>query len=134
MKKHSDKIIVFFDGYCGICNSFVDFSMRHNSKGNLFYTPLQGETAKKLLDEKRRLDLDTVVVSYYGETFIRSKAIFKVLNELDYPVRVISFFRFLPAFLTDFGYKFVAKIRYKLMKPKETCRIPSVSERSRFLD
>lgn len=133
MKKHSDKIIVFFDGFCGICNTFVDFAMRHNSKGNLFYTPLQGETAKELLDEKRRLDLDTVVVSYYGKTYLRSRAIFKVLGELNYPVRALVFFSILPSFLTDLGYKLIAKFRYKLMKPHDTCRMPTESERSRFL-
>lgn len=134
MPSKKNKIIVFFDGYCGICNTFVDFAMKNNSKENLFYTPLQGETAKELLSEKQRLDLDTVVVSYYGETFVRSKAIFKVVRELDYPVRILNIFSFLPTFITDLGYKFIAKIRHKIMKPKDTCRMPTESERARFLD
>src|SRR5690606_4487305 len=101
--------------------------------GNLFYTPLQGETAKELLDEKRRLDLDTVVVSYYGKTYLRSRAIFKVSGELNYPVRALVFFSILPCFLTDLGYKVIARFGYKLMKPHDTCRMPTESERSRFL-
>jgi|SRR5690606_27904747 len=134
MSSKQDKIIVFFDGYCGICNTFVDFAMKHNSKENLFYTPLQGETAKGLLSEAQRSDLDTVVVSYYGKTFIRSKAIFQVIRELDYPVKLLNVFSIFPSFLSDLGYKLIAKFRYKIMKPKDTCRIPTESERSRFLD
>ena len=44
--------ILFFDGVCGLCNRFVDFMLRSDSKDLFRYAPLQGETAR------RRLGLD----------------------------------------------------------------------------
>ena len=38
--------ILFFDGVCGLCNRFVDFMLRSDSKDLFRYAPLQGETAR----------------------------------------------------------------------------------------
>ena len=42
-------------------------------------------------------------------------------------------FRFIPAFLTDLGYRFIASIRYRVWGKADVCRIPTPAERARFL-
>ena len=42
--------ILFFDGVCGLCNRFVDFMLRTDSQHLFRYAPLQGETARRLLE------------------------------------------------------------------------------------
>jgi len=44
------KPILFFDGVCGLCNRFVDFMLRADSQDLFRYAPLQGETARRLLE------------------------------------------------------------------------------------
>lgn len=41
--------ILFFDGVCGLCNRFVDFMLKADSRSRFRYAPLQGETARRLL-------------------------------------------------------------------------------------
>ena len=41
--------ILFFDGVCGLCNRFVDFMLKADSRNRFLYAPLQGETARSLL-------------------------------------------------------------------------------------
>lgn len=41
--------ILFFDGVCGLCNRFVDFMLKADSRNRFLYAPLQGETARRLL-------------------------------------------------------------------------------------
>ena len=42
--------ILFFDGVCGLCNRFVDFMLRTDRHYRFRYAPLQGETARRLLE------------------------------------------------------------------------------------
>lgn len=50
--------ILFFDGVCGLCNRFVDFMLRADSQHRFRYSPLQGDTARRLLgmDDQARGD------------------------------------------------------------------------------
>ena len=45
--------ILFFDGYCTLCNGFIDFIFRYDQKQNLLVASLQGKTAKSLLPPKK---------------------------------------------------------------------------------
>ena len=54
--------IVFFDGYCSLCNALVDWLIRIDKSNQLKFASLQGETAAKLLgQQKETIDLDTVI-------------------------------------------------------------------------
>jgi len=41
--------IIFFDGVCGICNKFVDIILKSDKNEIFFFAPIQGETAKRIL-------------------------------------------------------------------------------------
>ena len=48
--------------------------------------------------------------------------------------RALSWFRFIPRFLADLGYRFVARIRFRVWGRRDACRVPTPDERARFLD
>ena len=50
--------ILFFDGVCGLCNRFVDFMLKADSRSRYRYAPLQGETARRLLGPQDQAPLD----------------------------------------------------------------------------
>jgi predicted DCC family thiol-disulfide oxidoreductase YuxK len=128
--------IVFFDGVCGLCSEFIDFLFSVDKKEHFLVAALQGETAKQYLSEKQILDLDTVAV-YDPKTqkiLERSRAIFYVLRNVGGIWFVVSLFSVFPQFVTDFAYKIIAKYRYIIFGKKETCRMPTPSERARFLN
>jgi predicted DCC family thiol-disulfide oxidoreductase YuxK len=126
--------IVFFDGVCGLCNRFVDFLLSHDRNGVFRVAPLQGETALARLSEMDVRDLKTVVVIDPAGTHRKSQAIIVVLKGLGgfwgFVARILSL---VPRPLRDWGYGIVARYRYRLFGRKPTCRIPSATERLRFL-
>ena len=45
----SGQPIIFFDGVCAMCNTFVEVVVRADRRGIFRFAPLQGETARQLL-------------------------------------------------------------------------------------
>jgi predicted DCC family thiol-disulfide oxidoreductase YuxK len=126
--------VIFFDGVCGLCNRFVDFVLRRDPGGLFQFSPLQGETAAERLAPGDITDLKTVVVVDGNRTYRKSAAVIWVLQRLGGIWRVASaLFWLVPRPLRDLGYSWIANNRYAIFGKKETCRLPSVDERSRFL-
>ncbi|MBC8290261.1 MAG: thiol-disulfide oxidoreductase DCC family protein [Planctomycetes bacterium] len=130
-----EKPILFFDGVCGLCNRFVDFSLDHDPHGSVLFAPLQGTTAAGLLPQEDVENIDTVVFHENGRLHRRSSAIVKLLAGIGGGWKVLSWLLWLvPKPLRDLGYRLVARYRYRIFGQKETCRFPTPEERERFLD
>jgi predicted DCC family thiol-disulfide oxidoreductase YuxK len=125
--------IIFFDGYCGLCNGFVNFIMRVDRKGLFKFSPLQSDFAKAKLSVEDTQDLKSVVVLIDEVTYRKARGVFMALRELGLFWKCLSFLRFLPAGLLNFSYDFIAENRYRLFGKRETCRLPSPAERERFI-
>jgi len=134
--------ILFYDGVCGLCNSLVQFLLKHDKKGRLRFASLQSEFAGKVLrrhgfDPK---DLDTLhVVENYeqpGERLLqRSDAVLRAWRELGgFWSFLASTAKIVPRPLRDVTYRFVAQNRYRVFGKYETCMLPDPNQRSRFLD
>jgi predicted DCC family thiol-disulfide oxidoreductase YuxK len=127
--------IVFFDGVCGLCNSSVDFVLRHDRQGRLKFSPLQGETAERLLSSEDRENLGSLVLWDGGRMFRRSSAVVRILWRLGPLWRLLGGVLWvIPLPLRNAAYRVVAGSRYRWFGKKETCRLPSPEERERFLD
>ncbi len=129
-----EKPILFFDGVCGLCNRFVDFSLKHDPHGKVLFAPLQGKTAGEILSESDVENLDTVIFYENGILHRRSTAIVKLLSAVGGFWSVLAWLLWLiPRPLRNFGYRITAKNRYRFFGQKETCRLPTPAERERFL-
>lgn len=126
--------LVFYDGECGLCQKSVQWLLNHDSEGRLLFAPLQGTTAADTLSKVPELSgVDSIVFLEDERLYVRSRAIFQIARYLDPGWRWLRHFRVIPAFLTDLGYRFIAKIRYRVWGKADVCRIPTVEERARFL-
>ncbi|QQR88439.1 MAG: DUF393 domain-containing protein [Flavobacteriales bacterium] len=126
--------VLYFDGVCGLCNSFVDLLFAEDRHGVLRVTPLQGTTAlERLPAELRGSNLTTVVYQRNGKTWTRSGAALRVLRDLGGIWKLASILILVPAPLRNMVYDFVARNRITWFGQKETCRMPTPEERSRFL-
>lgn len=130
-----DKIL-FFDGYCSLCSHLVDQMIRIDKQGVLKFASLQGETAKKLLPSEfvMKVDVDTVLYLRQGQVFDRSTAILMSLRDLGGAWTMVSAFLLVPKFLRDLIYRLVARNRFTFFKRRETCRLPTASEKERLLN
>jgi len=139
MTSNSQPPVIFFDGVCGLCNSFVDWTISLGKPVEHFlFSPLQGSTALKTLDRSSIEDLSSVVVLLNGQFYRKSSAvlvIFKNCVGVEYlPLRLISGLLFVvPVGVRDWLYDQVAKRRYEFFGKRDNCRIPTPEERKRFL-
>ena len=126
--------ILFFDGVCGLCSNVVDFVFAEDTQSVFKVAAIQGQTAQEKLPQELRENLNTVVVlSHDGKLYQKSEAILNVLYDLGGFWRLFFVFRLIPRPLSDVFYSLIAKYRYRIFGKKETCRLPSAEEHSKFL-
>ena len=63
------KLIIYYDGICYLCYNIVDFSIKHDSKKEIYYSPLQSNYAKRTLDINQISNFNTVIVKQGDEVF-----------------------------------------------------------------
>jgi len=127
--------VLFYDGVCAMCNGIVKAMLIMDRDARFHFAPLQGETAERAreLHPDFPSEIETVVYLRQGEVFLRSRAAVLAMAELPYPGKALSWFRFLPIWLTDFFYGIVARVRYRVFGKYEQCPVPPAEARSRFL-
>ena len=129
-----DRPIIFFDGVCAMCNSFVNLILRVDRRKEFLFAPLQGETARRLLppqsDDPREWSM--IYLDERG-LFNQSDASLQVYRRLGGLWWPLSLLRFIPRFLRNPLYRIIARNRYRWFGKEEACRIPSPAEKERFL-
>ena len=127
--------VLFYDGVCAMCNGIVKAMLRWDRDARFYFAPLQGETAElaRRLYPDFPTDVETVVYVRDGEVFLRSRAATLAMAEVPYPAKALSWFRILPAWLTDFFYGIIARVRYRIFGKYDQCPLPPAKHRGRFL-
>jgi predicted DCC family thiol-disulfide oxidoreductase YuxK len=136
-ERHSSTVkspVVFFDGVCGLCNRFVDFLFAVDTRGIFKVSPLQGELAKKMLGPRAAgPEFRSIILKDSEGLHEGSTAVLRILSQLGGIWRVLGWLRLIPRPLRDFVYFTIARNRYRWFGKKETCRMPTSKELSRFL-
>ena len=123
--------IVFYDGVCPICNFFVRFLLKIDKEQKLLFSPLQGETFKKLPSKNHHLD--TIVFYQHKNTYILSEAVIRILVATTPKLKFLFLFLLVPRVLRDSLYKIFAYFRYKIFGKYQKCVIPDAKVGERFL-
>jgi predicted DCC family thiol-disulfide oxidoreductase YuxK len=139
------RLLVIFDGRCGFCNRSVRWLLRRDGDDRLRFVPFESSKVTELLtrhgfsDPITRSNPNTVLVvrDAGGSTesvLFGSDAWLALLAEFPRPWPAISTaLRWIPRPLRDFGYRFVARMRYRIGGRLESCPVPTPAERARFL-
>lgn len=134
------KHLVFYDGACGLCDRTVQFLLNADQNAKFDFAPLQGKTAAEMLKalpaEYKQLDSLVLIENYQTQSpkiYVMSKAIFRILWLIGGFWKLVGWLCYLPSFLGDIGYRFVARHRHKFFG-SEVCRLPDAAHKSRFLD
>ena len=131
-----NKKIIFYDGVCNMCNSFVNTIISLDKKNQLFFSPLNGKIAKKLLKEHREKikNIDSVIFYSHSKISVKSKAVIDIINSLGSLYKIISILNIIPALLLDYIYDLVAKNRYSWFGKKSSCPMPDKKIVSQFIE
>ena len=131
--------LIFYDGECGLCDMVVQFVLLRDKQKRYVFAPLQGETALELLkdlpSEYKQLDSLVLVENYASKArkyYVMGRGAFRIAWNLGGLWALVGWLNFLPPVLYDWGYRWVARNRYRLFG-KIFCVIPDYSQKGRFL-
>ena len=122
-----DKGIVFFDGYCHLCSSLVQWIIRNDPKKQFTFIPLEKiSTARHLekVPEALSSSGETLFLFLDGNAYKRSGAVLRIAVRLRFPWPLLSIFFMVPRFLRDFIYRVIAKNRRRWFGRSMTCYLP----------
>jgi len=140
-----DRLLVIFDGNCGLCNRSVRWFLKRDRHDRLRFIP---SSSPKIAALPARHGLapslatgnsGTILVAQaFGtpaeQLLIRSNAVLAILHQLPSPWPTIAAcLKWIPRPLRDLAYKLIARWRYRIWGRLDTCPIPTAAERARFL-
>jgi len=132
----SEEKIVLFDGVCNLCNSSVQFIIKHDKKKQFRFASLQGNYGQAFL-KKHNLPADnfnSFILLEGDKVYNRSEGALRMLKHLGGRWSLFYAFIILPKFIRDNVYNWVARNRYKWFGKREECMIPTPDLKERFLD
>ncbi len=131
-----NKKIILFDGVCNLCNAWVKFVIKFDKKDIFRFTSIQSDLGLQIINH---LAIDSsktdsiILFEPENKYFIHSEAVFKIAKYLGGLFIILTIFSILPKGITDFGYRFIAKNRYKWFGKKDNCSIPNKENLMKFL-
>jgi predicted DCC family thiol-disulfide oxidoreductase YuxK len=134
------RALLLYDGVCALCNGLVRLLLKHDSEARLRYTPLQSVLGGEMLARfgiqmlPDGIVLVTDALTPRERLFQRSDAVRTALQLLEKPWSSLGrALGFVPRSLREFGYGFVARLRYRLFGRYDTCPLPPPDQRNRIL-
>lgn len=132
-----NKKIILFDGVCNLCNSAVQFVIKHDKKDTFRFVALQSELGQEILayigiDAK---NIDSIVLYEPGIAYYyKSDAALQIARSLDGLFSFVTVFKIIPTGIRNYLYDYIARNRYGWYGKKESCMIPSPELKIKFLE
>ena len=128
--------VILFDGVCNLCNSSVQFIIRHDKKKQFRFASLQGHTGQALLQQFNlpATHFNSFVLIEGNRLFTESTAALRVFKTLGGVWSLLYGCIIIPAFIRNAIYRLIAKNRYKWFGKRASCMVPPPGVQSMFLD
>ena len=129
--------LILFDGICNLCESSVQFVIKHDKRARYRFASLQSDAAQRVLKEYAFDDeeLGSILLVADGRVFKKSRAALRIAKRLDggWPI-LYYLFSWIPTRLSDVVYDFIGNRRYKWFGKKDECWLPDEHLRKRFIE
>ena len=139
------RLLVIFDGQCGLCNRAVRWLVRRDSQDRLRFVASESEKVAGILARhgfslpEEKFSPDTIlVVREFGHpselVLVRSEAVLALLAELPRPWPTVEIvLGWIPRPVLDLSYRLVTRWRYRIGGRLETCTVPTAENGQHFL-
>jgi predicted DCC family thiol-disulfide oxidoreductase YuxK len=138
------RLLVIFDGHCGLCNAAVRWLLRHDRRDRLRFAASEQPAVAALLARFGFNGLDpalpgtVLAVRDAGGSeerlIVRSDAVFALFKELPRPwPAVAAALGWIPRPLRDQAYRLIARWRYCIWGRLDICPLPKAGMGNRFL-
>ncbi len=120
----AEQPIILFDGICNLCNSAVNFLLKHDKKKQFRFISLQSDEGKFFIRKyKIPANIDSVLLIKSSHVYFESDATVEIAALLNFPWNLMRIIKFIPRKVRDKIYRWVAKNRYNWFGKRESCRI-----------
>jgi predicted DCC family thiol-disulfide oxidoreductase YuxK len=131
-----NKKIILFDGVCNLCNTAVQFVIQHDKKDVFRFVALQSDLGQEILKHIgiNPDKIDSIILYEPGVAYYyKSSAAIQIAQNLGGFWHFGTVFKIIPTRIANKVYDYIAKNRYKWYGKKESCMIPTVELKSKFL-
>ena len=132
-----NKKIILFDGVCNLCDSAVQFIIKHDKKDIFRFVALQSDLGQEIvkhigIDTK---NIDSIILYQPGIAYYyKSEAVLEIAKSLGGIFYLATIFSIFPTSFINRIYDYIAKNRYKWYGKKESCMIPTKELQAKFLE
>lgn len=135
MEPEINKAIIFFDGVCNLCNSSVQFVIKHDKKHHFVFAALQSDVARDILLQypTKITKKDSILLLQNNQLYSESTAVLYIAKHLTGFWKVFQVFWIVPSFIRDPLYRYIAKKRYNWFGKRDSCMTPSKEIQEKFL-
>ena len=133
----TDKKIILFDGMCNLCESSVQFVIKHDTGDQFRFVALQSDLGQKIIQHIgiNAKNIDSVVLYQPGVAYYyKSNAALQIARHLGGVFHFGTFFRIIPTGLRNSLYDYIAQNRYQWYGKKESCLVPTPELKAKFLE
>ena len=131
-----DKKIILFDGVCNLCDSTVQFIIKHDKKDIFRFVALQSDLGEEIVNHIGidRTKTDSIILYEPGLAYYyKAEAAIKIAAQLGGLFPLMNIFLILPKSVSNSVYDYIARNRYKWYGKKEECMIPTPEMKAKFL-
>ena len=126
----ANRVVLFFDGYCNLCNGAVRFVLNNEKASDLKFASLQGETAQEYLPSSLP---DSLVMWIDGKVYVKSSAALKLIPYMKWHFQFLRILWIFPGNLRNAFYRFIAKNRIRWFGSSPYCAVMQPQWKDRFL-
>lgn len=134
--QHTEAVVVF-DGHCNLCHGAVRFVARRDIHARFAFLPMQSDSGRALCKQlgMDADDPDSFALIDAGTVQTYSNAWMAILRQLGPGWRLLATLAAcVPSRLRDWGYRFVARHRYRWFGRSTHCRMPDARSGARLAD
>jgi predicted DCC family thiol-disulfide oxidoreductase YuxK len=138
------RAVMLYDGLCGVCNTAVQWVIKHDHSDRFRFAPQQSALAAAILsrhgiDHEAMLKSNSVYLVLDAGTederlLTQSDVTVNLLLMLGGRWRILGkMLRAVPRFARNAAYRMFARNRYRLTGQYEVCPVPSEAEQMKFV-
>ena len=131
------KKIILFDGVCNLCEASVQFVVKYDKKDVFRFVALQSDLGLAILKHigLENKNIDSVILYEPGFAYnYKSAAALEIAKNLGGFFHFGTIFKLIPNGLRNLLYDYIAKNRYLWYGKKESCLVPTLELKSKFLE
>ncbi len=132
-----DKKIILFDGVCNLCESSVQFVIKYDTKDQFRFVALQSDLGQKIIQHIgiNAKNIDSVILYLPGVAYYyKSNAALQIARSLGGLFHLGTLFKIIPTPLRNALYDYIAHNRYRWYGKKESCLVPTLALKAKFLE